>query len=81
MPLTDSTHEQLQAIDRAARRLVDIVESDSSLRWLYSTQFDASHRMAWAALVQALFDGRSLHDQAMAQFHEQRDAAIKRSPE
>jgi hypothetical protein len=67
---------QLEDIRRAARRFVDIVENDLHLRWLYSTQFDAAHREAYTALIQAL--AASVHDRAMAQFNELRADAIQR---
>lgn len=64
--------EQLQAISRAARRFVDAVENNPTLRM----QFEAWHQSAWNDLLQAL--AASVHDRAMAQFNELRADAIQR---
>jgi hypothetical protein len=68
--MNETTIEQLRAIERAARRYVQANLADANFH---------DHSPQWQALVQALFDGRSLHERAMDQFNEQRDAAIKRT--
>jgi len=72
--MNDSTLDQLRAIARAARQFVDAVAGDAPLR----QQCERLHGVHWHALVQTLFEGRSLQDRAMEQFNEQRDAALKR---